>query len=353
MPGQPLNLDLPSLADPFAEILAKLLIALAAIEDDLEGLIVPSEININASLSLEGNALTDAGSLQLLAGNVPTAAGAIWYADGEFYMRDASGVIQITSNGSLNVASIGTIVGDYGGVNPARVSYDNASGEYRFTEETGVWADLVADDLILNSATGSVRFGVDDAITTARQFIIKDLPASGVSCLVYDASTSTVESSENQRITNDLLCTRIDVLEEKHGDRTWTFVPAPFANVGATTMVLTIASDMLTYRLSSTGTTLISLQKVRKGDRIKSLRFTGAIVLTDPTVAVVSQVAGAATVSTTTGSGAMGAVGGRTYTLDTPLVLTDVGQTVYLKLTAPSGAVDFQTCELTYDRGQV
>lgn len=274
MPGVDLNLSLPSLSDPFSTILSKTLVALAAIEDDLAGKIVSSEIDINASLSMAGNALTSIGSLLLLGGNAPTAAGSVYYSNGEFYMIDATGVIQITSNGSLNTAAVGTIVGDYGGVNPARVSYNDASGEYRFTEDTGIWADLVADDLVLNGTAGSVRFGVDASVTTARQFLVKDIPTSGVSCLVYDASTSTLESAENKRITNDTKATKIEV----SGDYAHT---AEFSRrmgfhdfaVDALTTPPIVRAGTLTWQASSSSDNIQAYLPLRKGDRLKSIKF--------------------------------------------------------------------------------
>ncbi len=193
MPGVDLDLDLPSLSDTLSTIVSKTAVALAAIEDDLAGMVVPSEMDINTELPLGGNALTEVGSVQLVAGNAPSSAGSIYYASGEFFVRDSTGLIQLTAAGALNTASVGGIVGDYGGANPARVTYNDASGEYRFTEDTGVWADLVADDVVLQGSAGSVRFGVDSAITTARQFLVKTLPSSGTSLLVYNAATSTLE----------------------------------------------------------------------------------------------------------------------------------------------------------------
>lgn len=196
MPGVNLNLDLPSLTDPMATAIAKLVTALQAVEDDLAGKILPSEININAALSMNGNALTNIGSLQMLAGNAPTAAGSIYYSNGEFYAIDAAGTIRLTLNGALDITATGGFVGDYGqpGVNAA-ASYDNASQEYRFYSDGGLgtWADLVCDDLVLEGTNGSVRLGVDAAINTARQVLFKSLPTTGVGLLVYNSATSTVE----------------------------------------------------------------------------------------------------------------------------------------------------------------
>jgi hypothetical protein len=207
MPGVDLNLDLPSLSDNLSDIVSKIVIALAAIEDDLADDVTPSEFNVNTALSLAGNTLTNAGSVLLVSGNVPSAAGSIYYDSGEFYAIDSTGVIQLTDAGNLNAASLGTIGGDFGGANPAQVTYDDASGEYRFTEDTGVYADLVADDVVLMGASGSVRLGVAAGITTARQFLFDDLPTSGITLLAYDSATSTVEDAGNVTLDVDITTT--------------------------------------------------------------------------------------------------------------------------------------------------
>ncbi len=208
MPGVDLNLDLPSLSDQLATIVAKLITALSAIEDDLAADVTPSEIDINTSLSMNGSALVNTGSVQFVAGNAPDAAGAMWYEDDEFWVQDATGAVRLTVNGAIDASSLGGITSL---ASPAAVTWDLASSEFRFTSDSGVYADLVADDLVLHSASGSVRFSVADAITTARQFNITDLPASGVSALVYDASSSALKSSENTRITNTLKATTLDI----------------------------------------------------------------------------------------------------------------------------------------------
>ncbi len=208
MPGVDLNLDLPSLSDPLATIVAKFITALSVVEDDLAADVTPSEIDINTSLSMNGSALVNTGSVQFVAGNAPTSAGSMWYEDDEFWVQDATGAVRLTVDGAIDASSIGGITSL---ASPAAVTWDLASSQFRFTADSGVFADLSADDLVLNSASGSVRFSVADAITTAREFNIVDLPASGVSALVYDAASSSLKSSENTRITNALKATTLDV----------------------------------------------------------------------------------------------------------------------------------------------
>lgn len=213
MPGTPLNLDLPLLSDTMSVLAAKTAAALDAIQNDLAPLITSAEINVNAPLSLGGNALTEATSLQLSAGDVVNATpGTIFYYSGEFWMVDAAGTpIQITANGLVNIGGTGGFNGDYVASNPTGASYDLASGQFRFTKSAGVWADMsFANAVLNNSGTGSVSIGVDSAITTGRTINVKALPVAGVSGLVYSGSTSTIEDSAVTRETNTHLFTAIN-----------------------------------------------------------------------------------------------------------------------------------------------
>lgn len=268
-----------------ADVVSKLVTAISAIEDDLTDKVVPAEININGSLSMNGATLTNTGAVQFVSGNDPTAAGSVYYSAGEFYAIDSTGVVQLTANGALNFAAAGAIVGDYGGVNPAKVTYNDAAGEYRFTEDTGVWADLVADDLVLKSASGSVRFGVTNDITTDRSFFIKSLPASGISILTYDASDSSVSAGSVSAVDALAITTLTLTNPEKHSDYEEIISVADgyvYATGGATfTVDYTGGAGSGTfgaYRLQKTsaGGTVTWIGKLRRpvGEWLKNIKLT-------------------------------------------------------------------------------
>lgn len=270
MPGVDLALDLPSLADSLTEIVTKLTVALSAIQDDLAGDVTPSEMDINTSLSFAGNYATNVGALGLVGGNAPSTAGSVYYSDGEFYAIDSTGVVQLTSNGSVNVTGTGGITGDYG-AGSETVSYDNGLQEYSFTSSPGVYADIICDDVVLHSATGSVRLGCDDAITTARLATIKSLPAAGVSFLVYNAATSTIEDGGVTAVTNAptfsaLTLTTLTVTNPIiHGDEGIVLS----MNAGATTTG-TVSLTNRAFTRSGVGTaTWEQSICLKKGDRIK------------------------------------------------------------------------------------
>lgn len=76
---------------------------------------------------------------------------------GNLYWVDSAGAIQITSGTGLNAAGIGGIVGDYGGVNPAKVAFVDATETYEFYDDMSLnqWAVMKSRgwDLI-NEASG-------------------------------------------------------------------------------------------------------------------------------------------------------------------------------------------------------
>lgn len=144
MPGQTLNIPYPSIGEPIATALAKLIAALQTIQADVEPKVLGSEIQWLADFSASGRALTDLSKIQLddIASAVGLETGTVFFQGGELCVQTGAGVVQVTLNGTINAAAIGGIAGDYGGGNPARVTYTDATGTYTFTDDTNDWSDL-------------------------------------------------------------------------------------------------------------------------------------------------------------------------------------------------------------------
>jgi hypothetical protein len=210
MIGTDLNLTLPDLAETMAENVARIRTALSSIEDSIATPATPAALNITSAIDMRGNSLTDVASLVFTSGNASGTPGTLFYYDGDWYVVDAVGMIQLTDGGQLNAASVGGIQGDYGGVNPAAVTFVDASAQYQFTHDTGEYADVVVRDVILQGLAGTVTLHVDNTLTGDRDINFKTLPASGKSLLVYDAATSTLEDNDVTRVTNDVLVTDLD-----------------------------------------------------------------------------------------------------------------------------------------------
>lgn len=274
MIGTTLDLELPTLEDTYSVALGKIQAALSALADSIATRATPAGLNITTNMSLQGNALEDVAGLVLATGNAPTAAGTVFYADGELKVVTAAGTVAITSGGAVNVAGSGSIGGMAG---TAAVTYDVGTGEYRFFSATGVYADLKADDLVLMAGTGSVRFAVDAAVTTARNFIIKGLPTSGVSLLCYNSGTSTVEDAAVETtaktiasaltITGDLTLSS----ELKHASREQNL--KLFGGYLQSGLLTTTSPGLLVFGQPGTGSVWQQQAVLRRGDRPTAVRL--------------------------------------------------------------------------------
>jgi hypothetical protein len=268
------NLDLPSGSDPLATIVAKVITALGVLQTSIADKATPAALNMNAPLSMAGNAITQVSTLQLAQGNVSVLPGSIYYgSDGEFYAVDLSGTaVKLTANGQINIGGTGGFVGDYVASNPTGAAFDAASGQFRFTKTAGAaWADLVAANLILEGSAGTVKFGVDSAINTARTVNVKSLPTSGISLLVYNAATSTLENGAVTAPTNALASLSVATLTTTTDDK-HTFAKG---------MALQIAPALVASNCTATDHQILSTAPswaysspsipLREGDRIKTI----------------------------------------------------------------------------------
>lgn len=205
MPGVDLNLDLPTVSDTLGVIIEKTAIALAAIEADLADRVTSTELTINADLDFSGNSILHAGSLTLTAGDTPEDEGSLYYSAGDFHVITEAGTVRITNGTALNFSASNGFTGDYGdGTETA--AYSDSAGEFRFTEDTGVFADLVMDGVVLMGSNGSVRLSTPASVSSALSFIFSALPSSGVSALLYEAGVGTQDNAATRatvaRVTN-------------------------------------------------------------------------------------------------------------------------------------------------------
>jgi hypothetical protein len=91
---------------------------------------VPFSALSGSTLDLNNIPITDASYVAFYdQGSAPSAAiaGRFAYANGEMWVVNSTGAIQVTSGSGLNAAAIGGIAGDYGGANPASVRFVDAA----------------------------------------------------------------------------------------------------------------------------------------------------------------------------------------------------------------------------------
>lgn len=146
--------------------------------------ITPAGLNIISDLSLVENNLTNIRSLRLTsqAGVISEATdiGCMYVVNGDLYYQNTSGTaIQVTSGGGINIASTGTIGGDYGqpGVNAA-VNYSDSTKTFSFTQEAGEAAEIFSGTINIAAAdSGALSVGITAHASTVSYDIILPLAA--------------------------------------------------------------------------------------------------------------------------------------------------------------------------------
>ena len=104
-----------------------------------KGAPVPSAgLDIDATLTFNEQRATDLGGVAFdnLASPISSGAYEIFTSGGNFYFRNATTNVQITSGATLNMTTAGGIAGDYTSV-AAEVAYVNAQDGYTFKQQVG------------------------------------------------------------------------------------------------------------------------------------------------------------------------------------------------------------------------
>lgn len=137
--------------------------------------VTPSGININSDLTVAGYNVTNIRSARLSSQgaviNEGTDLGCVVNVNGDLYWINNAGTpVQLTSGGAINIASVGTIGGDYGqpGVN-ASVNYSDITKTFTFLQNSGEGAQVFTGTLnIANEASGalSVSLGASESTTS-------------------------------------------------------------------------------------------------------------------------------------------------------------------------------------------
>lgn len=279
---------------------------------------------------------------------------------GNLYYVDSSGAVQITVGGSLNASGIGGIVGDYGGVNPAKVTFVNASERYEFYDDMSLtqWAIIKSRQLELvdEASTRVVTIKPSASIAASYSFTLPpNDPAAGVSLLTLN-STGDVQLAESAPVTNAFSVGAVATFTAdpvlsgatkiKHGNRTLS-LPA-HVDHGAS------VADAI-YGVTATGGGGIFRRRIaalRVGERIVSVTArvnkpgTGATAMvlkyTDSS-GVAQTVAGAGGTSTASG------VQSITYTPTVPYPIAAISFP-YIEYDVGDAAEDIYGFDVVYDQ---
>lgn len=211
-------------------------------------------ISIDSDLSFNSYNVTQAKSFKGIDNASPLPASdklAIYFSGGDFYINNGDGTsVKITDGTGLNLASVGSIGGDYGapGVT-ASVSYSDITKTYSFLQASGITAKMAMGDIILT-----------ENIIGANPITIKSPASLGSAYTITMPSTSPVanailkQKSDNSGLEFSTSPIYIDSVNNRVGFKTVT----PGADiVGDVTEVRygNSSGDTL-FRLGSTGSAI-------------------------------------------------------------------------------------------------
>lgn len=117
-----------------------------------QGVKIPVDgLNINGTLSLNGNAITSCAGVTLNNQVVVPASGTVYSLGGNLYFQNGANQVQIT-NGASIAAAAGNITNL---VSPASVTWDAGSVSYVFKATGTTYADLDAKNILLRNSGSS------------------------------------------------------------------------------------------------------------------------------------------------------------------------------------------------------
>lgn len=141
------------------------------------GALIPTAaLNINADLSFGSFNQTGVKSTrftsQSLALSTASDKECLYSVNGSLYYNNSSGTaVQITSGSGLNLASVGSIGGDYGGGGvTASVTYNNTTKAYSFLQASSSTAKMAMGDILLYetaTATNAVTLKSPTSLASA------------------------------------------------------------------------------------------------------------------------------------------------------------------------------------------
>jgi len=202
LPGHPLGLTLPTLADT-PDVQAELTIAaLQAIVADLEGTWAISSVLADAALDMQGFPIVNTGGINLTDSGAPTVSVGDFYRSGnDAYYMGALGAVRITNGATLNFSSTGGFTGDLSNMD---ASFTHLTHSYAFKDLDGTWCALGAGKLVLESNGHAFQFQVDAALPADKTYTIYAPPDTGTALLAAKSDGSLKPVSSSFKVDQDV-----------------------------------------------------------------------------------------------------------------------------------------------------
>lgn len=200
--GDPVAITIPAVGSAGTQYATDINNSLQAIKDVLETKNTNAGLNITSAFDISNEELDNVFAARFDNLGATLTAGTdtrkIYMASGEWYLNDAAGnQVQVTASGSLNAASIGGIVGDYGGADPAKVTYIDVSSVYVFTTDPGIYADVQMSDCILTDTGAGGFIKLKCPAIAGNYSITFPTAAPGSTLLMQMASSGAITTSNS------------------------------------------------------------------------------------------------------------------------------------------------------------
>jgi hypothetical protein len=268
--------------------------------------------------------------------------------EGEVYWINSSGALKMTNAGSLNASGLGGIGGDYGGVNPALVTFIDAGTRYDFYDDFAglIWAYTRCRGVDIAAGATSVvyaqlRYGGLASLTFT---LPATLPGANRSVVVISNTGQLAFNDSTDTVTNDIVLGGSTKIQ--HGTRT---VQVPIVNYATTAgaignsigyPIVSGANATVVYYIAPTvGQTLTSVT-------VRTLK--GSVANTE--ISLVRRVDNVATVL---GGGAAtdGTIGVRTVTKSGLSEVVTTLYSYYILIVLPATNDAIYAVEYTYTQG--
>jgi hypothetical protein len=279
--GQSLGATIPAIGTAGTTYATNINDALTALVDACEaGVSTSVGLTVDSDVDFDGNGITDASHIGLVnQASQPATAGFAYIYNNEWYLNDGLGNdVRITLNGALDASSVGGIGGDYGGGNPAAVSFNDANSKYSFTTDPSVFATLEAGPVRHIAATSGNALTVKAPDSLAGAYTVTwPTAVPGSTSLVMMSSAGVLSTSLTPSITSltasgavsaaTVTVTAADVYRGEATD----FVHA--LDCYSTAATLAQDANGRWQWEATTGAVVAIPLSLREGDRLKSISF--------------------------------------------------------------------------------
>jgi hypothetical protein len=285
--GDPLSTSIPAVGAAGTGYATSINARLAEIEAILES-DVPYSSLTGSELDLNNVPIRDATYVELYEGASTPGASPVGrlarYQNNLYWVTD-EGAVRITLDGALDASSVGGIGGDYGGGNPALVSFSDGTSVYEFYDDSNTltWAYVRSRglDIADGAATTDVIRLRAPAIAASYDFTFPTaLPGSNRSVLVISSAGAVEPNDSTNTITNTVRCgANVDINLSGtgtlvHGEREFTVTLGDGIRQAVSGVWSTAGCNGMGIQSTTAGQAYFQISGFQRGWKLKAVKVT-------------------------------------------------------------------------------